>query len=78
MTHLDKDEDLFGRTWKTVVVLVGASVVFVGALSTIAVVVTDRAVSPKAPASVEETPDTKSDAKPGKGVTTPAKKPVSI
>ena len=65
-----KSDDLFGRTWKTVVVLVGACVLFVGALSTTAVLITNKAVAPRH----SDTTETPADA-PAK---TPAKKPVSI
>lgn len=69
-----KNDDLFGRTWKTVVVLVGATVLFVGALSTTAVLITAKAVAPRTHSSdtteplAAETPAAK----------TPAKKPVSL
>lgn len=64
-------DDLFGRTWKTVVVLVGACVLFVGALSTTAVLITNRAVSPS---QHVDTPETPAEA-PAKAA---PKKPVSI
>jgi hypothetical protein len=66
-----KTEDLFSRTWKTVVVLVGACVLFVGALSTTAVLITNKAVEPRH-SDTNETPAETPAAK------TPAKKPVSI
>ena len=61
-----KTEDLFSRTWKTVVVLVGACVLFVGALSTTAVLITNKAVEPHHPDTAEtpaETPAAKTPAK---------------
>ncbi len=70
----NREEDLFARTWKTVVVMVGACVVFVGGLSATAVFVTDRAVAPATHSSSAE-----SDAKtPAPPATTTAKKPLSI
>lgn len=65
-----KHDDLFGRTWKTVVVLVGTCVLFVGALSTAAVLIANKAVEPSHHAETTETPDA-----PAKVA---AKKPVSI
>lgn len=70
MSEDSKNDDLFGRTWKMVVVLVGACVLFVGALSTTAVLITNKAVAPRHP-DTAETP-TEATAK------APAKKPVSI
>lgn len=61
--------DLFKQTLRTVVVLVAACVLFVGALSAAAVAITSRAFS--SPASAELTPSAKSDV-------VPAKKPQSI
>ena len=61
-----KTEDLFSRTWKTVVVLVGACVLFVGALSTTAVLITSKAVGPQHSDPTEtptETPAAKTPAK---------------
>jgi len=47
---LSADSDLFRRTWRTVLVLVAACVLFVGTLSAIAVTIANKAVSasPKA------------------------------
>ncbi|MBX3233661.1 MAG: hypothetical protein KIT84_21180 [Labilithrix sp.] len=74
MSHDTKDDDLFARTWKTVVVLVGACIVFVGGLSATAVFVTSRAVAPASRSTSDE-----SEAKtPAPAATTTAKKPVSI
>ena len=57
--------DLFGQTLRTVAVLVGVCVLFVGALSTAAVVITSKAMSPSQNTSVHDT-------------TPEAKKPLSI
>lgn len=64
-------DDLFSRTWKTVVVLVGACVVFVGGLSATAVFVTNRAVAP----ATHESAEAKTDAKPA--AATPAASPTA-
>ena len=72
---LNQSDNLFSRTWKTVVVLVGASIVFVGALSATAVFVTSRAVAPSTHTPTDEAADAKADSKPA---TTAAKKPLSI
>ncbi len=40
---------LFGQTLRTVVLLVGACVLFMGALSTAAVLITSKAVGPHSP-----------------------------
>ena len=61
-----EETDLLGRTWRTVAVLVGACVVFVGLLSTTAVVITSKAMGPGAH-DVASSPDP-----------APAKKPLSI
>jgi hypothetical protein len=62
--------DLFGRTLRMIAVLVGACVLFVGALSAAAVVITNKAVgSPTGPAAQGEVKDTSSTA---------PKKPLSI
>ena len=73
MSNDIKDDDLFSRTWKTVVVLVGACVLFVGALSTTAVLITSKAVAPQSHSS--DTTETLAETPAGK---TPAKKPVSL
>jgi hypothetical protein len=66
--------DLFGQTLRTVILLVGACVLFVGALSTVAVVITSKAVGDPSSSHVSETDD--------KGtipaISSTAKKPVSI
>ena len=68
-------DDLFGRTWKTVVVLVGACILFVGTLSATAVFVTSRAVDPSTHTSTDEGA-AKTAAPPA--ANTAAKKPLSI
>ena len=65
--------DLFKQTLRTVIVLVTACVVFVGALSGAAVAITSRAFSSPSSASAEEAP-----VKAAKTDITPAKKPQSI
>lgn len=59
--------DLFRRTLRTVAMLVGACVVFVGALSVVAVLVTTRALGPRTAAERTPTVDAPD-----------AKKPLSI
>jgi hypothetical protein len=61
--------DLFGQTMRTVAVLVGACVLFVGALSVAAVAITNKAMGSSPSAGQGEVHDT--------SVATP-KKPVSI
>ena len=61
--------DLFGQTLRTVGVLVGACVVFMGVLSTAAVLITSKAVGP----STSSAPSTESAP-----VAAAPKKPVSI
>ena len=69
--------DLFKQTLRTVIVLVTACVVFVGALSGAAVAITSRAFSsPSASAGTDETSAT-ANAKVAKP-DVPAKKPQSI
>ncbi len=67
----DMSNDILRRTARTVVVLVGACVVFVGGLSATAVVLASKAVAPAAHAS----PADADDAKPASPTT---KKPLSI
>ena len=74
---MNQSDDLFGRTWKTVVVLVGACIVFVGALSATAVFVTSRAVAPSTRTSTDDSGEAKTVAKPA-AANTAAKKPLSI
>jgi hypothetical protein len=70
--------DLFKQTLRTVIVLVTACVVFVGALSGAAVAITSRAFSsPSGSAGTDETSAT-ANAKIAKPDVTPAKKPQSI
>ena len=66
--HVESDASLARRTLRTVALLVVACVVFVGALSVVAVAVTSRAVGSSSAAS--RSPD-------GEGATS-AKKPLSI
>lgn len=47
--------DLFGRTLRTVAILVGACVLFVGTLSVAAVVITNKAMGERKAAGVSET-----------------------
>lgn len=61
--------DLFGQTLRTVAVLVGVCVLFVGALSTAAVLITSKAMAPSSH-SAEGPHDTSPAA--------PPKKPLSI
>ena len=61
---------LFGQTLRTVVLLVGACVLFMGALSTAAVLITSKAVGPRGPGH-----DTTEARETG---STSAKKPLSI
>lgn len=67
--HTSSDGDLYGRTLRTVAVLVGACVLFVGALSVAAVAITSKALgssqSAAAPGAVNDT-------------RSPVKKPLSI
>lgn len=70
--------DLFKQTLRTVIVLVTACVVFVGALSGAAVAITSRAfTSPSASAGTDETSTATANAKVAKP-DVPAKKPQSI
>jgi hypothetical protein len=62
--------DLFKQTLRTVIVLVTACVLFVGALSGVAVAITSRAFATR----TESTPEPAT----AKAETTPAKKPQSI
>jgi hypothetical protein len=50
---LSTDSDLFRRTWRTVLVLVAACVLFVGALSAAAVFIASKAVSGSSPKAAE-------------------------
>jgi hypothetical protein len=52
-TDLSADSDLFRRTWRTVLVLVAACVLFVGTLSAVAVAIASKAVSSSAPTAAE-------------------------
>jgi hypothetical protein len=68
MSNLESSTpDLFKKTLRTVIVLVGACVLFVGALSAAAVAITSRAFSSPASAAELAKPDV-----------VPAKKPQSI
>ena len=70
----DGPPDLFSQTLRSVVVLVGACVLFVGALSTAAVLITSKAVGPASTHATEST-----DTGGSGGASTPApKKPLSI
>jgi hypothetical protein len=62
------EPDLFGQTLRTIAVLVGACVLFVGTLSTAAVLITSKAMGPSAHES-SAAPDAPSPT---------AKKPLSI
>lgn len=75
--------DLFARTLRTVAVLVGSCVLFVGVLSVTAVVITNKVLDPHVPVGIEtsrasgpegktEAPDPKSAA-PKKPVLSPAR-----
>ncbi|MBX3191568.1 MAG: hypothetical protein KF819_31530 [Labilithrix sp.] len=59
---LAREEDLFRRTLRMVAILVGACVLFVGALSVVAVAITSRAVG--GGAAEARSPDTTTDKKP--------------
>jgi hypothetical protein len=50
---LASDSDLFRRTWRTVLVLVTACVLFVGTLSAVAVFIASKAVSGSSPKAAE-------------------------
>ena len=64
--------DLFKQTLRTVIVLVAACVLFVGALSGAAVAITSRAFASPAASAAEVSPASTSDTLPAK------KKPQSI
>ena len=75
MSQPSATPDLFKQTLRTVIVLVTACVVFVGALSGAAVAITSRAFSsPSSSSASAEEPA----AKAAKPELTPAKKPQSI
>lgn len=76
MNPVPSSSDLFKETLRTVIVLVTACVVFVGALSGAAVAITSRAFSSPSSSSSEASAvaNTPSAAKPD----VPAKKPQSI
>ena len=50
-----ESRDLFGRTLRTVAILVGACVLFVGTLSVVAVVITNKATGERKAAGVSDT-----------------------
>jgi hypothetical protein len=50
---ISSDSDLFRRTWRTVLVLVSACVLFVGTLSAVAVAIASKAVSSSPPKAAE-------------------------
>ena len=76
MSNTVSSEDLVKQTLRTVIVLVSACVLFVGALSGAAVAITSRAFAARSESI--ESPAEKSAAKSEKSDATPAKKPQSI
>lgn len=70
--------DLFKQTLRTVIVLVTACVVFVGALSGAAVALTSRAFSPSSGSAAADESSATANAKVAKPDVAPAKKPQSI
>lgn len=58
--RMASDADLFRRTLRMIAILVAACIVFVGALSVVAVTITSRAVGPKsADRAASDAPTTK-------------------
>ena len=70
LASLSEPRDLFGQTVRTVVILVGACVLFVGSLSAAAVAITSKAMGASSSPSTAEACDSKPAAAP--------KKPLSI
>lgn len=64
VVRASSDADLFKRTLRMIAMLVIACVVFVGALSVVAVTITSRAVGTGAKAAAEHTADDSSTKKP--------------
>jgi hypothetical protein len=60
MTQANEPRDLFGRTLRTVAILVGACVLFVGVLSVAAVAITNKAMGTSSGAKAAEVTDTES------------------
>lgn len=70
---LVEGRDLFARTLRTVAVLVGACILFVGVLSVTAVAITNKAIAPSAEKAGSAEVENTKNAAPKKPVLSPAR-----